>query len=93
MSADRNLERAAGSEALLRDALGLEYLTVGWNVVGGVVVGTPAVLAWSVALAGFGIDSFGESASGLGPEGWAERVHKHCQSGLSTGSVPGTQPG
>jgi divalent metal cation (Fe/Co/Zn/Cd) transporter len=48
----------------VRQALGLEYLTIGWNVVEGVVAVTAAVLAGSVALLGFGIDSFVESASG-----------------------------
>ncbi|MGH2683388.1 MAG: cation diffusion facilitator family transporter [Actinomycetota bacterium] len=49
---------------LLRRALGLEYLTVGWNVVEGVIAVGAALLAGSVALLGFGIDSFVESASG-----------------------------
>jgi divalent metal cation (Fe/Co/Zn/Cd) transporter len=49
----------------VRHALRLEYLTVGWNVVEGVVAVTAATLAGSVALLGFGIDSFVESASGL----------------------------
>jgi divalent metal cation (Fe/Co/Zn/Cd) transporter len=56
------LER--GRAASLRQALGLEYLTIGWNVVEGIVAITVAVLANSVALLGFGIDSFVESASG-----------------------------
>ncbi|WP_437616814.1 cation transporter [Sorangium sp. So ce834] len=46
-------------------ALRLEYLTVGWNIVEGVVAVTAAVLAGSVALLGFGIDSFVECASGF----------------------------
>lgn len=45
-------------------ALRLEYLTVGWNVVEGVIAVTAGVLAGSVALLAFGIDSFVESASG-----------------------------
>ena len=49
---------------LLARALRLEYLTVGWNVVEGVVAITAAVAAGSVALLGFGIDSFVESLSG-----------------------------
>jgi divalent metal cation (Fe/Co/Zn/Cd) transporter len=49
----------------LARALGLEYLTVGWNIVEGIVAVSAAVLAGSVALLGFGIDSFVESASGL----------------------------
>lgn len=46
-------------------ALRLEYLTVGWNVVEGVIAVAAALAAGSVALLGFGIDSFIESASGL----------------------------
>ncbi|XYH93680.1 cation diffusion facilitator family transporter [Sorangium sp. So ce1128] len=44
-------------------ALRLEYLTVVWNIVEGVVAVAAAVLAGSVALLGFGIDSFVECAS------------------------------
>lgn len=50
--------------AALRHALRLEYLTIGWNLVEGGVAIVAAVLAGSVALLGFGIDSFVESASG-----------------------------
>lgn len=49
---------------LLRGALRLEWLTVGWNVVEGVIAVAAALAAGSVALLGFGIDSFVESASG-----------------------------
>lgn len=42
---------------LLRRGLLLEYLTLGWNVVGAVIVLTAAYNARSVALAGFGLDS------------------------------------
>lgn len=49
---------------LLRHALRLEYLTVGWNLVEGVIAVTAALAAGSVALLGFGIDSFVESTSG-----------------------------
>lgn len=51
-------------QVLLRHALRLEYLTVGWNIIEGVVAVTAAIAANSVALLGFGIDSFVESASG-----------------------------
>ncbi len=51
-------------ESLSR-ALRLEYLTVGWNVVEGVIAVTAAILAGSVAILGFGIDSFVECASAL----------------------------
>ena len=42
---------------LLARGLWLEYITLGWNVVGTVVVILAAFAANSVALAGFGIDS------------------------------------
>jgi divalent metal cation (Fe/Co/Zn/Cd) transporter len=51
-------------EHAVQAALRLEYLTIGWNVVEGLVAVSAAVLAGSVALLGFGIDSFVESASG-----------------------------
>ena len=50
---------------LLRKACRLEYFTVGWNVVEGVVAVIAALAAGSVALLGFGLDSFVESTSGL----------------------------
>lgn len=42
---------------LLRRGLLLEYLTLGWNVVGVIIVIAAAYAARSVALAGFGLDS------------------------------------
>lgn len=48
----------------LAHALRLEYLTVGWNVIEGVVAIAAAMAAGSVALLAFGIDSFVECASG-----------------------------
>jgi hypothetical protein len=47
---------------ILVRALRLEYVTVGWNVVEGVVALAAAAAAGSVALLGFGVDSFVESA-------------------------------
>ena len=43
--------------ALVRRGFILEYLTLGWNVLGIVVLTIAAVAARSVALAGFGLDS------------------------------------
>jgi hypothetical protein len=40
--------------SLIRRGLLLEYLTLGWNVVGVVIVVVAAYMARSVALAGFG---------------------------------------
>ena len=45
-------------------ALRLEWLTLGWNVVEGLIAVLAALAAGSVALLGFGADSFVESASG-----------------------------
>lgn len=56
---------AADRPTLLVRGLRLEYLTVGWNVIEGLVAVTAAVAAGSVALLGFGIDSFVETGSGL----------------------------
>lgn len=42
---------------LVRHGFVLEYLTLGWNVVGIVVLSIAAIAARSVALAGFGLDS------------------------------------
>jgi divalent metal cation (Fe/Co/Zn/Cd) transporter len=50
--------------AQLGRALKLEYLTVGWNIVEGIIAVTAGTLAGSVALLGFGVDSFIESTSG-----------------------------
>jgi hypothetical protein len=43
---------------LLRQGKCLEWFTLGWNVVGVVVLAVLAITASSVALAGFGLDSF-----------------------------------
>jgi divalent metal cation (Fe/Co/Zn/Cd) transporter len=43
--------------ALLKRGFLLEYLTLGWNVIGVIVVIVAAYAAHSVALAGFGLDS------------------------------------
>ena len=57
-------DSASTRAALLRRGLHLEYLTVGWNLVEGTVAVGAAVAAGSIALLGFGIDSFVESTSG-----------------------------
>jgi divalent metal cation (Fe/Co/Zn/Cd) transporter len=49
---------------LIRRALQLEHATVGWNIVEGIVAVGAALSAGSVALLGFGVDSFVETASG-----------------------------
>jgi divalent metal cation (Fe/Co/Zn/Cd) transporter len=47
----------AARRTLVRRGLALEYVTLGWNVIGIVVLAVAAVAARSVALAGFGLDS------------------------------------
>ena len=46
-----------GRQVLLRRGFALEWVTLGWNVAGIVVLAIAAVAARSVALAGFGLDS------------------------------------
>jgi hypothetical protein len=57
MGGRRDRCRSGARAVLLRRGLWLEYVTLGWNVVGCVVLAITAVAAGSVALAGFGIDS------------------------------------
>jgi divalent metal cation (Fe/Co/Zn/Cd) transporter len=47
----------AARRTLVRRGLALEYVTLGWNVIGIVVLAVAALSARSVALAGFGLDS------------------------------------
>jgi divalent metal cation (Fe/Co/Zn/Cd) transporter len=51
------LEAPLDQATLLKRGLLLEYLTLGWNVVGVILVILAAYAARSVALAGFGLDS------------------------------------
>ena len=55
---------AASRPSLLRRAIRLEQLTVGWNLVEGVVAVAAGLAAGSVALVGFGVDSAVETVSG-----------------------------
>jgi divalent metal cation (Fe/Co/Zn/Cd) transporter len=62
-------DKAAASHSsprqLRRRALRLEYATLVWNVVGSVIVLAAALAAYSVALAGFGLDSLIEILASL----------------------------
>jgi|SRR5215813_7033114 len=75
------------SAGMRRKALFLEYFTVGWNVLEGVIAITAGVLAGSIALVGFGLDSYIEVASAAvliwrlrkhGDEGEEERAEKRA---------------
>ncbi|MBD0691566.1 cation transporter [Streptomyces sp. CBMA123] len=48
---------ATSHRTLLRRGFALEYATLGWNVIGIVILAVAAIGARSVALAGFGLDS------------------------------------
>jgi divalent metal cation (Fe/Co/Zn/Cd) transporter len=48
-----------------KKALLSEYFTVGWNVIEGIIAIAAGVIAGSIALVGFGLDSYVEVASGL----------------------------
>ncbi len=55
-------DQPVGRVRLLGRGVVLEHITLGWNAVGIVVLAVAAVLARSVALAGFGLDSLIEIA-------------------------------
>ena len=63
MATQGGIETVIRQRALAR-ASNLEYLTISWNILEGVIAVLAAHAAGSVALLGFGIDSFVESASG-----------------------------
>ncbi len=58
-------ELAASRPELLRRGLRLEYLTIGWNIAEGLIAVAAGLAAGSIALVGFGIDSFVETISGV----------------------------
>ena len=59
----QHADNAIGRPALLRRGLRLEYLSIGWNLVEGSVAIAAGLVAGSVALIGFGVDSFVETSS------------------------------
>lgn len=61
---------------LLRRGLLLEYITLGWNVVGTVIVIAAAIAAHSVALAGFGLDSLVEIGASVVVVWHLRGIHK-----------------
>ena len=62
---------------LLKRGLTLEYLTLGWNVVGCGILIVAALAARSVALFGFGIDSVIEIFASVIVVWQLKAVHKH----------------
>jgi divalent metal cation (Fe/Co/Zn/Cd) transporter len=61
---NNGLQATAIRQRALAHASNLEYVTVSWNILEGLIAVVAAHSAGSVALLGFGIDSFVESASG-----------------------------
>ncbi|TAL12867.1 MAG: hypothetical protein EPO00_01390 [Chloroflexota bacterium] len=55
---------ATARAGLLTRGLRLEYLTVGWNIAEGLIAVGAGIAAGSIALIGFGVDSFVETISG-----------------------------
>jgi divalent metal cation (Fe/Co/Zn/Cd) transporter len=61
-----NGSAATGTQlTLLRRGFVLEYITLGWNVAGVVILAWAAIMARSVALAGFGLDSLIEIGASI----------------------------
>lgn len=64
MNAEITVENDRNRATLVKRGRVLEYFTIVWNLLEGLVSVTVGLLAGSVALVGFGFDSFIESASG-----------------------------
>jgi divalent metal cation (Fe/Co/Zn/Cd) transporter len=63
--AHANIGASAERQQALARAMRLEYATIAWNFVEGVVAVGAAIAAGSIALLGFGVDSIVEMASGM----------------------------
>lgn len=64
MNAEITIEKDRSRANQVKRGRLLEYFTIVWNLIEGLVSVTAGLLAGSVALVGFGFDSFIESASG-----------------------------
>jgi divalent metal cation (Fe/Co/Zn/Cd) transporter len=73
------MQREVSRLSLLKRAFRLEVFTVAWNVVEGLVAIAAGAVAGSVALVGFGVDSFIETASGA-VVGWRFHREIHAKS-------------
>jgi divalent metal cation (Fe/Co/Zn/Cd) transporter len=58
------VETALNRHAITQRGMKLEYFTIGWNSVEGIVAVVAGVAAGSISLVGFGVDSFIEVTSG-----------------------------
>jgi len=59
------METVAHRQAVAQREKSLEYFTIGWNTLEGLVAVVAGALAGSISLVGFGIDSFIEVTSGM----------------------------
>ena len=66
-------EKSESRKSLLEKGWRLQIVTVAWNVLEGIIAVAAGIVAGSVALTGFGVDSFIETASGA-VVGW--RLHR-----------------
>ncbi|HEY6944306.1 MAG TPA: cation transporter [Candidatus Acidoferrum sp.] len=57
-------ELTAGRDAVVQRGRRLEYFTIGWNCLEGIVAVVAGAFAGSISLVGFGVDSFIEVTSG-----------------------------
>src|SRR6266581_4761851 len=57
-------ELALGRGAIVQRGRRLEYFTIGWNSLEGIVAVVAGIFAGSISLVGFGVDSFIEVTSG-----------------------------
>src|SRR6266481_369664 len=65
----------------------LEYFTIGWNTLEGLVAVVAGAVAGSVSLVGFGIDSFIEVTSGSALL-WGCRLMQMCTAANATSGEP-----
>ncbi len=86
------VEQGAAS-SLLKIGLRLEYVTLGWNVVGVFVVLFAAVRSGSVALAGFGLDSLSTAPSSSWPSTFWRKPPTSSPSALTPTVLPSASSG
>ena len=58
------MENVLDRQAVARRGKRLEYFTIAWNTLGGLVAVIAGAFAGSISLVGFGVDSFVEVTSG-----------------------------
>ena len=59
------MDSTVSRQQLLQQGIRYEYFSIGWNIIEGCIAVGAGVMAGSVALTGFGIDSFIETASAV----------------------------